>query len=223
MNVAALVSGGKDSVFALHCMEMSGFDVTHVVRVVPRADDSWMFHVPNLGIVPLQAEAMGKPLVTIEVSGEAEREVTELETGLRGLEVDALCSGAVASEYQRTRLDRVGHRLGFKTFAPLWHKRPRDVLETLIAARYDVRFAAVAAEGLGEEWLGRRLDPAAVEELEALRASRGVHAVGEGGEFETLVLDGPPFRRRVVVDLARREWRRDRGVWRVEAAHLEAK
>lgn len=223
MRVAALVSGGKDSLLALHLMEMSGYDVTHVVTVRPKADDSWMFHVPNLDMVPLVAEALGKPLHVVEVSGVAEREVEELEEGLRGLPVDALVSGAVASEYQRTRLDRVGHRLGFRTFAPLWHKRAEDVLETVVRFGYDVRFAAVAAEGLGEEWLGARLDDARIARLLALRDARRVHPAGEGGEFETLVLDAPTYRKRIVVDEARTEWARDRGTWRVLRAHLEAK
>ena len=59
MRVAALVSGGKDSLLALHLMEMSGYDVTHVVTVRPKADDSWMFHVPNTDVASLAKRLRG--------------------------------------------------------------------------------------------------------------------------------------------------------------------
>ncbi|HET6405876.1 MAG TPA: diphthine--ammonia ligase [Candidatus Thermoplasmatota archaeon] len=223
MKVAALVSGGKDSVLALHCAQASGWDVTHVVTVRPGAEDSWMFHVPNTGLAPLLADALGLPLVAVETRGEKEAEVDDLERALAGLDVDGFVSGALASEYQRTRLERLGHRLGLRSFTPLWHKAPEEVLRTVAADAWDVRFAAVAAEGLGERWLGRRITPQAVEELVALRARYGLHVGGEGGEYETLVLDAPCYRRRIEVARAEAAWRRDGGVWRVEEARLADK
>ncbi len=220
MRCAALLSGGKDSVLALHVAHERGYDITHAVTMVPEADDSWMFHVPNLHVVPLQAESMEIPLVEVPTSGEAESEVDDLEEALAELDVDAVVSGAVASEYQRTRIERVGHRLGLKTFTPLWHKSGEAILGTLIDARYEVRIIAVAADGFREEWLGRRITPATVEHLEILRKRNGIHIAGEGGEYETLVLDAPLFARRIAVEQATPLWERDHGVWHVELASL---
>ena len=166
---------------------------------------------------------MGKPLVTVETRGEKEAEVADLERALAALPIDGFVSGALASEYQRTRLEGVGHRLGLRSFAPLWHKSPREVLRTVAGAGWDVRFAAVAAEGLGEAWLGRRMDRAAERDLEALHERYGVHVGGEGGEYESLVLDAPCFARRIEVVRARKDWRRDGGAWVVEEARLAAK
>lgn len=223
MRVAALVSGGKDSILALHTAQCTGWDVTHVVMVKPRAHDSWMFHVPNTDLGPLVAGALGLPLVAVETAGEKECEVADLEAALRQLPIDGFVSGALASEYQRTRLEGVGHRLGLKSFTPLWHKDPQAVLDTVGAPTWDVRFAAVAAEGLDERWLGRRLDPDASRELAALRARHGVHPAGEGGEFETLVLDAPCYQKRIEVARASVDWRRDGGSWRVDEARLVSK
>lgn len=223
MRVAALVSGGKDSVLALHAAQCHGWDVTHLVTVRSRATDSWMFHVPNTDLAPLLAEATGIPLVTVHTAGEKEDEVGDLERALAGLPLDGFVSGALASEYQRTRLEGVGHRLGLRSFTPLWHKPPEAILRTVTGPGWDVRIAAVAAEGLTERWLGRRLDPAAVEDLLALRARHGVHPGGEGGEYESLVLDAPCYRQRIEVVRATPEWRRDGGVWRVEEARLAPK
>ncbi|MEA3199122.1 MAG: diphthine-ammonia ligase [Thermoplasmata archaeon] len=223
MRVAALVSGGKDSILALHCAQATGWDVTHVVTVRSRAPDSYMFHVPNTDLAPRIAEALGLPLVAVETRGEKEAEVADLEAALASLPLDGFVSGAVASEYQRTRLEGIGHRLGLKSFTPLWHKRPEAILETVTQPGWDVRFAAVAAEGLDERWLGRRLDADAARELAALHERFGLHVAGEGGEYETLVLDAPCYQSRIVVEEARAEWRRDGGVWQVAAARLEPK
>lgn len=223
MRVAALVSGGKDSVLALHVAQCHGWDVTHVVTVRPRAPDSYMFHVPNTDLAPLLAGAVGLPLVAVETAGEKEAELADLERALGGLSIDGFVSGALASEYQRTRLEGIGHRLGLRSFTPLWHKPPAQVLATVSAEGWDVRFAAVAAEGLGERWLGRRLSPEAARELAGLQARYGVHPGGEGGEYETLVLDAPCYRRRIEVVRATAEWRRDGGAWRVEEARLVEK
>lgn len=223
MKVAALVSGGKDSVLALHVAQCHGWDVTHVVTVRSKAADSYMFHVPNVDLGPLIAEAVGVPAVVVETRGEKESEVHDLEKALAALPIDGFVSGALASEYQRTRLEAVGHRLGVRSFTPLWHKPPMEILRTVSGPGWDVRFAAVAAEGLGERWLGRRLDAAAARELEALHARFGVHPGGEGGEYETLVLDAPCYRRRIEVARAVVDWRRDGGAWRVEEARLVPK
>ena len=53
----------------------------------------------------------------------------------------------------------------------------------------------VAALGLDESWLGRRLDGAMVDDLVELQRKYGMHAALEGGEGETFVLDCPLFER----------------------------
>ncbi len=73
----------------------------------------------------------------------------------------------------------------------------QQLLEMLLAERYEVVVTAVAADGLGPEWLGRRLDRAAVDELLALADRYGLNPAGEGGELETLVLDAPHFCQRL--------------------------
>ena len=223
MKVAALVSGGKDSVLALHVAQCHGWDVTHLVTVRPQAHDSYMFHVPNTDLAPRISEATDIPLVVVETHGEKETEIADLESALAALPIQGFVSGALASEYQRTRLEGVGHRLGLRSFAPLWHKPPGEILQTVGGPGWDVRFAAVAAEGLGEAWLGRRLDAEAALDLERLRRRHGIHPAGEGGEYETLVLDAPCYRRRIEVTRAQAEWRRDGGTWRVLEARTVPK
>lgn len=223
VRVAALFSGGKDSTYAVHLALMWGFEVAHLVTLAPRNPESYMFHVPNARLTPLLAEAIGIPHVLRQSSGEKERELADLHRALTGLGIHGVVSGAVASEYQRTRIERVCHALKIISFMPLWHKSGAQLVREVIDAGYDVRIAACHAEGLDESWLGRKLDPQALEELVRLNREKGVHVSGEGGEYETLVLDAPWWESRAEVTQARTDWRRDSGTWIVEKAHLAPK
>ncbi|HUR62540.1 MAG TPA: diphthine--ammonia ligase [Candidatus Thermoplasmatota archaeon] len=199
MRVIALLSGGKDSVAAVEVAQGFGWEVVAGLTMVPAQDDAWMFHTPNLGVVRGVAQCLGFPLLEAPCRAGAEGEVADLEAALataqRDLRLDALVSGALASEYQKTRLDAIGHRLGLKTFAPLWHKEPATYLGSLLAAGYDIRFSRTAAEGVPNDWVGLRLDQAKVAAMQ--RHPARPHVAGEGGEYETLVVAAPHYRGRL--------------------------
>jgi len=202
-----------------------GWDVVAVLVLRPAEDDAWMFHTPNLAVVAGVAECLGLPLREAPVRTGKDEEVEDLEQALAqakaDLGLDGIVSGALASEYQRTRLDAIGHRLGLKTFAPLWHKEPRAYLDGLLASGWDVRFSRTAAEGVPAVWAGQRLDAGRVETM--ARHPARPHVAGEGGEYETLVLDAPGYARRLVVDRAHVEATASRATWIVDAWHSEPK
>ena len=70
----------------------------------------------------------------------------------------------------------------------------------------DIIVVQVAADGMNESWLGRKLDEGAVDDLSELHRKYGVHIMGEGGEYETLVLDAPIFKRRIKVMNYDKKW-----------------
>ena len=225
MRVLALLSGGKDSVCAVDVARGHGWDVAAALALRPAEDDAWMFHTPNLAAVAGVAECLGLPLVEAPVrTGQAE-EVEDLQAAVKDAHdrfaLDGIVSGALASEYQRTRIDRVGHRLGLKTFAPLWHKEPRGYLHGLLEGAWDIRFSRTAADGVPPAWAGQRLDPEKVDAMLAHRARP--HVAGEGGEYETLVLDCPAYSRRLAVDRAHVDASASRATWIVDAWRTEPK
>jgi diphthine-ammonia ligase len=225
MRVLALLSGGKDSVCAVETARGFGWDVAAALVLKPAQDDAWMFHTPNLGVVAGVAECLGLPLVEADVRAGKVEEVEDLARAVGAAKhefgLDGMVSGALASEYQRTRLDRIGHGLGLKSFAPLWHKQPRAYVDSLVAAGWDIRFSRTAADGVPTAWAGQRLDAAKVAAMAGHRASP--HVAGEGGEYETLVLDAPCYARRIVVEEAQVEESASRATWRVESWRTEAK
>src|SRR3989304_1113583 len=94
----------------------------------PAAPGSMLYHVPNPHVVPLLAEAMGIPLVQ-ERAGEGEdAELGALRRALASTDADGVVVGAIASDYQHSRVNAVAHELGLRVFAPLWRRAPRMLL-----------------------------------------------------------------------------------------------
>ncbi len=224
MRVAVLYSGGKDSNYALYWALKQGFDVKYLVSMVSESDESYMYHVPNIHLTELQARAVGIPLVKGFTSGEKEKEVEDLKAVLEGLKIDGVVAGALASEYQKRRVDRVAEELGIESFAPAWHRDPVDYMRELIEI-FDIVMVGVSAYGLDESWLGRKIDGKALEELVRLHERYKVHVAGEGGEFETFVRDAPFFKAKIVFDEVEKKWDElgYSGVLEVKKAHLEKK
>ncbi|CAD5244832.1 diphthine--ammonia ligase [Thermococcus camini] len=224
MRVAVLYSGGKDSNYALYWALRQGFEVRYLVSMVSESDESYMYHVPNIHLTELQAKAIGIPLVKGFTSGEKEKEVEEMKAVLEGLKIDGVVAGALASEYQKKRVDRVAKELGIESFAPAWHRDPIEYMCEIISI-FDVVMVGTAAYGLDESWLGRRIDEKALEELVKLHEKYKIHVAGEGGEFETFVRDAPFFRARIVFDEVEKKWSECSysGVLEVRKAHLEWK
>jgi len=224
-NVAVLFSGAKDSTFAIYKVMNMGFHVKLLLTLVPMRNDSYMFHHPNVEWTKLHAEAMGIPLVTKDVSGEEGKEVDELREILRSLkpEIDGVVSGALASRYQRTRIDSICRELGLESISPHWGRGIKGYLEEIVISGFDVVFTAIAAEGMDQSWLGRRLDHEAIKDLEKLYEKHGVHMGGEGGEYESFVLDGPIFKKRIRILRAHKEWDGARGALIIDDAELVEK
>lgn len=223
MRVAVLATGGKDSALALYRVLKIGYEVKYLACMIPMREDSWMFHYPNIRLVDLFADAVGIPLVKAEASGIKEKELGDLKRLIEGLDVDALVSGAIASIYQKSRIEKMCEQLGLKCIAPLWHENPLSILKEIVALKFDVIVTGVYAYGFGEEWLGRKIDNATIEALTELNRTYGVSLVGEGGEYETLVLDAPFFKKQIKIVEAEKTWKNQSGSFLITKAKLEGK
>lgn len=223
MRLASLFTGGKDSTYATRLAAEDGDEVAYLITMHPRRGDSWMFHTVNIRLAGMVAEAFSIEQVTASTSGEKELELEDLKRILSGLDVDGVVSGAIASTYQRSRVDHICDELGLVHKAPLWGRDGRKLLGEMLSAGLVIIVTAVAARGLDQRWLGRMLDTESVEELAELNRRFGVDVCGDGGEMETLVLDAPWFRSRLEITRARGIWDGVRGSYLVEEAMLRPK
>lgn len=215
MRIAALFSGGKDSSYALFCALHMGWDVAHLVTVFSSSEESYMYHVPAIELTRLAAESIGIGLVEVVTPPEPEKELIPLQDTLASLDVDGIISGALASEYQRRRLDQICEEIGVKSFAPLWHKNPRELVGDMVDQGFEIMIAGCYAEGLDERWLGRVLDQKALAELDRLHDRYGIHVAGEGGEYESMVLFGPHMKRRISLEYEK--------AWRIHSGKINVK
>jgi ABC transporter with metal-binding/Fe-S-binding domain ATP-binding protein len=160
-----------------------------------------------------------------ETEGDKEKELSDLRSALYEIrnEIDGVVTGAIASNYQRSRVDRVCGELGLHHFAPLWGKDEEEVLIDEVNSGLDIIFTGVYAEGLDENWLGRRIDRNCIDDLKKLNRKYGIHLTGEGGCYETLVLDCPLFRKRIQIRESRKIWERSSGYLKVDRAMLVTK
>ena len=223
MRLAALVSGGKDSILSARLAEKMGHEVPCLVTMRSENLDSYMFHTVNIDATRLQAEAWDKRWVEARTAGEKEKEIEDLNSIISELEVEGVISGAISSSYQRDRVDRVCRELGLAHFSPLWGRDRVELLMQVLGEGMEVIITAVAAHGLDESWLGRALNPETVGQLLRLRKEWGVDPCGEGGEYESLVLDTPWFRKRIVVSKVEKTWDGVSGRYVIKEAHLREK
>ena len=182
-----------------------------------------MFHTPNIRLVDMFAEAVGIPLVKSETSGVKEREVEDLKGLIAELDIEGVVSGAITSNYQRSRIDRVCRQLGLKSIMPLWNENELDTLQRILDLGFIVIITGVYAYGFDRQWLGRRITRDTIEDLQELNRKYGISLVGEGGEYETLVVDAPFFKKRIIPVKAEVFWRDQYGHLRITEAELEDK
>ncbi|MBS3782024.1 MAG: TIGR00289 family protein [Candidatus Thermoplasmatota archaeon] len=211
MRYAALFSGGKDSSLALWKAQSLGLNVDHLVTVYPERNDSYMFHKPNLHLIPDLAKSIGIELVKVKTSGEKEKEVEDLQFELKNLDVSGLITGAVASKYQMERIEKMSEELSLDVYAPLWNMSQHNLLEELLKNGFKTIIVSVSALGLDEGWLGKQIDESCIKELEKLNDKYGINISGEGGEYETLVLEAPNYNHNFKVTEKSKKWDGKRG------------
>ena len=227
MKLAALYSGGKDSTFAIWKALGQGHSIECLVTIKSLSKDSFMYHVPNIDLVKLGAEAMAFPLIMAETAGRKEEELKELEGILAELaasgRIEGILSGAVASKYQSERIGKIAQNLGQESLTPLWGLDERELMDEMVAAGFEVIVVGVYAGGLDEKWLGRVIDAKALGELAALKEKFRISLVGEGGEIETLVTDCPLYKKKISVLESRKSWDGVRGELEIKKAELAEK
>ena len=222
MRVAVLASGGKDSTYASWWAQMQGWSLEALITVKIEGDDSMMFQLQNTEVTEYQAESIGTRWIQVISSGIENDEIDELENSIRnsiGNEIDALVVGALRSDYQKTRIERMCEKLGIISFCPMWHHDPELHMNSLVNHGFDVRIISVSSEGLDESWLGRKITRESLDELIQLSRKYRFNLDGEGGEFETITLNAPHFKKSIHCE-GEISWDGVRGAWNITKIHL---
>lgn len=162
-----------------------------------------MFHTPTIKLAKLQAKAMKLPLIIVKTKGVKEIELSDLEKAINNAKkkykIEGIVSGAIFSNYQRERIEKICESVGIRTFAPLWQTNQITYLKNLVNNNFEIIITKIAAYGLNESWVGKKIDASVIKELEKLEQKYKINPAGEGGEYESLVIDTPFFSKKIEI------------------------
>ncbi|MBT3984960.1 TIGR00289 family protein [archaeon] len=203
MKLGVLFTGGKDSCYALY-KAREKHDVVCLISIISENKESFMFHTPNIEITDLQAKAIGLPLLKQVTKGEKEKELKDLEIAIENAvkkyKIEGIVTGAVESVYQATRVQKICNKLGLGCFNPLWKRNQEELLKEIVDEKFKVIISGVFAYPLDFQWLGKVIDKDMIERL--IDLSHGKYEIsptGEGGEYESTVLDAPFFKKEIEI------------------------
>lgn len=199
MKLGILLSGGKDSLYAAYIAKKEGNELTCAITIASKNKDSFMFHTPTIENTYVQAESMGMPIIIQKTEGNKEDELKDLKKAIakavKEYKIEGVVTGAIQSVYQSTRIQNICNELKIECFNPLWQKDEIPYLGELIENKFEVIITSVAAYPLDKEWLGKYIDKKFLKEILPLVKKYKIHPAGEGGEFETFVLNCPLFKK----------------------------
>jgi ABC transporter with metal-binding/Fe-S-binding domain ATP-binding protein len=204
MKAVALFSGGKDSFLSMQIAQESGYEVISAVTVLPE-EFSLMFHFPNADKSLLPAKFLGVSVIFCK-----EENLRETIESFYAIGARAIVSGAIASDYQKTKIEQMCTELGMISFTPLWRKNQESVLNELLVRGIKAVIVSVSAEGLTRDDLGKTIDSQYILHLKNTSLKRKINIAGEGGEYESFVY-GVPGRPEIDCGNSEKVWDGSRG------------
>ena len=196
MKVVASWSGGKDSAYAQYLATQQGHQVINLLTMMMSETKS-NFHMIPVGILDGQAEAIGIPLIKKTTSAATyEKDFKEVLKQCKAKGAEGLVTGDIyeVSGHEEGWLGRVCKEVGLTPVKPLWMGDTKKIYLDYLKTGFKAIVVRTKLDLLGVEWLGRALDRKFYDDTLKLG---NVDACGEGGEYHTVVTDGPTFTKRI--------------------------
>jgi diphthine-ammonia ligase len=199
MRASVLWTGGKDSALALYDAQLTGYDVVNLVTFAPVGEK---FRAHPLDFMAHQAEALG---ISHSIIGTKEPFKKSYEDAIRALKendgIDILVTGDIAEiDGHSNWIRECSEPSRMEVYTPLWHSDRTALVKRLLSSGFNVIFSCVKRPWFTEDWVGRSLDSHTLGLLQKTAADTGLDICGENGEYHTLVLDGPPFKKKVYIE-----------------------
>ena len=223
MKLGVLFSGGKDSCYAMF-KAMQDNEIKVLITVISENPESYMFHVPNIEITKIQAEAIDLPIIYKVTKGVKEEELDDLKQAIieakEKFGIGGIVTGAVESVYQSTRIQKICDELGLTCVNPIWKIDQEQLLRDLLENKFEIIISGFFAYPFDETILGKVIDEKLIDELVELRKKYEISPAGEGGEIETTVLDAPFFKKKIEITDSEVKLDNNSGVFVIKKAEL---
>ncbi len=187
-------SGGKDSCLACYKAIKQGFQVEYLLNFISQESKRGCFHGLESRLLKHQAELIGIPLVQKEVSPDMEKYEEEFKKAvieLKGTEINNMVFGDIYLLEHESWIERVCNDLNIKALEPLWNNTPEQIIDEFVGLGFKAVIVSCKADIMSKNYLGRIIDKKLAGELKAKK----ICPCGENGEFHTLVIDGPIFKK----------------------------
>lgn len=202
MKLGCLFSGGKDSNYAL-LKASKKKKIVCLISLISKNKESYMFQSEGNNFIKYQAEALKIPLIEIKTKGEKETELKDLKKAIKlaikKYGIEGVISGAIKSNYQSLRIQNICNELNIFSINPLWQTNEKEYLNKLLETKFEIKIIQIASYPFTKEILGKTIDDKLKNELITICEKYKISCVGEGGEFETFVLNSPLFKKKLEI------------------------
>ncbi len=194
-------SGGKDCCLASHQATQDGLEIKCLANMLTEDGTHSRTHGLSSEVLRLQSRAIGRPLKQRRATWDSyEDEFKKLLASLKRGGINDGVFGDIDLDEHREWVERVCRSAGITPHLPLWGRSQDDLLQQFISLGFEALVIAVQSDKLGEEWLGRTID---INFIQQLAGMKNVTPCGEAGEYHTLVVNGPIFRKRLAIRATR--------------------
>ncbi|MGY0288737.1 MAG: Dph6-related ATP pyrophosphatase [Candidatus Methanodesulfokora washburnensis] len=214
-------SGGKDSCLAYYKAIQSGFNVKYLVNFVGK-DGRASGHGLRREVLALQAEALGVPIIQEVTTWETyEERFKDVMSRLKQKGINAAVFGDIWIPEHLEWVAKVCNEIGIAYVEPLWNHDTLELLKEFISLGFRAIVVSVRADLLSDDWLGREIDYKFIEDMIAINKTRNIDLCGERGEYHTLVIDGPIFRKRLRIVERNKIFGKDVNKWLFDIQRCE--
>ena len=191
-------SGGKDSCLACYKAIQQGYQVKYLLNFISKEFKRGCFHGIEAKLLKLQAELIGIPLVQKEVTADMqkyEEEFKAVVSRLKSRGIKGMVFGDIYLDEHKVWVERVCADLGITSIEPLWNESPSNLIEEFVDLGFRAIVVSAQADKFDKDFVGRQVNRELLAELK----SRNICPCGENGEFHTLVVDGPIFKKSIKI------------------------
>jgi diphthine-ammonia ligase len=225
LNIAVLFSAGKDSTYALFRSLKEGHKVSCIISIHPCNDESLLYHFPNSHLFKPISKCIGIPIIerfcnNINKEHEIDQLKSAIEEAISKYSIEGLAHGAISSKFQLNIFKEICLKLNLKLYSPLWNIESDKYYNELFNSGFEILIIKVAALGLDDSWLGKKIDKSNFYELKKLSQKYKFNISFEGGEAETMVINCPLYNQKIKIVNSTINWDGIRGTFEILDATL---
>jgi len=213
-HVVVSLSGGKDSVYALYSALKEGLNVKQLMFI----KTGGKAHLENKRMIKLISETTGIPAIIVGKNPQ------DISKALKELRANTLVSGVTTTPEHLEYYKEILVPIGVKQYAPLFGKDPIAGLDEMRQLGFKCLIIEVdTALGADKEWLGKIIDQNIINEIKQKVNEKKINPIGEWGEYHTLVVNCPIYKKQITIEKANIEWKNTKGYYLIKKANLQSK